>query len=99
MMQVDYNLEKLTNFFLVLPLYFREVAKIDCIVLPTRKTLAFSSRCCKSDFMSQERFFVRKLSSFDQNTAKSPLQCPSKRRYEKRYRNITKLQQTRITIQ
>ena len=74
-MEVDCNLKKLANFFKLFLCILEKSLKIDygLFSVPTRKTLIFSSRCYKSNFMLQNRFFfVTYLSSFKQNTAKSP---------------------------
>ena len=67
------QVENIGQVFQVLPVHCREVAK-NCLqlVLPRINPLIFSFRCSNSNFMIENRFFVKNLSSLDQNTAKSP---------------------------
>ena len=68
------QLEKVGQCFKALPVHFREGTTNGgfLFALPRRKSLIFTSRCRKSNCMIQNRFFVKKFSSLDQNTANSP---------------------------
>ena len=75
-MEMDYNLKKLSNFFQVLQVYFSEIAENRFIVCSSlKKSVDIFSRCSTNNFMSEKKFYVKCLSSFGQNTAKSPSQC------------------------
>ena len=63
-MEVDCNLEKMANCFKFFLYISKKSLKTDySFVLPSRKTLIFSSRCCTSIVMLQNRSFVKYLSS------------------------------------
>ena len=69
-MEMDLQLEKLGQLLQVLSVYFGEIAKNQLkFVLHRKNHLIFSSRCSTKNFMEEKKFFVRCLSSFDQNTA------------------------------
>ena len=73
-MEIDNNLNKMANFF---KFFLRILEKLQkkkvCIVfLHWGNEMIFSSRCSNNNFMLEKRFYVKYLSSFDQNTAKSP---------------------------
>ena len=68
------QLEKIGQFFQVVPVFFRKVTiyKITIVCSSDKKTLVFSSQCCMSNFMLKNRLSVKYLSGFDQNIAKLP---------------------------
>ena len=67
-MEIDYN-----KFFQVFQVYFGEIDENRLIVCSSlKKSIYISSGCSTNNFMSEKMFCVKYLSSFGQNTAKSP---------------------------
>ena len=72
-MEMDCNLKQLANFFKFLVYILEKSLKTDfSFFLPLGNHFIFSYWFSKSDFMLKKGFFVKYLSSFGQDTAKSP---------------------------
>ena len=72
-MEMDYNLKKIASLFKFYLCIVQKSLKSDYILfflkeIPNIFFLMFRD----SNFMSEKRFFVKKLSSFDQNISNSP---------------------------
>ena len=82
-MEMEMEIEKLAIFFKGLPVNFGEIAKNCAIVCSSLKSESINippppPGVLYEQFFVREKFYVRCLSSFDQNTAKSPCQSPFK---------------------
>lgn len=67
------------------PMYWEQSQESDIfwLVLSSRNRLIFSSRYPKSDFVQEQRLFVKHLCSFDQNITITLWQCPFKQCHQK----------------
>ena len=73
-MEMDYNLKKLANFFKFFLCILEKSIKTDIISSSLEKSLNIF-------FMLAERFFVKYLSTLNQNRAKSPGKYPFKYKF------------------